>query len=189
MQSADSLKFTIGLKKTNFNVIHGGRMSRSGIENGSLIFLMTGRSGYFFDSVADEKHIVDVYSELKDVAIEFQSYQLKLDELVSRENFYKNLIWVVHGKKNDSDKIHFINGLRPTATSDRSLYHIIWYGRSKLLERWAGSKKKVYIDFGEEIVWLLLEFNPASKEGLVRSYMKNKFIKFFGGEEPVTKGD
>ncbi|NDY92444.1 competence protein CoiA [Ideonella livida] len=135
----------------------------------------------FKDPETQEKHIADIYSESKDVAIEFQSYQLKPDELLSREKFYKKLVWVVHGNKNESDRIYFGMSLHKPQTSDPSLYKISWFGRSKLFERWAYCKKKVYIDFGDDVLWHLIEYNPSTKIGFLRTYKKSKFIQFFGG--------
>lgn len=135
----------------------------------------------FKDPETQERHIADVYSEPKDVAIEFQSYQLKPDELLSRENFYKNLVWVVHGHKNESDQIYFNMSMHKPHTSDPSLHKITWFGRSKLFERWSYCKKKVYIDFGGDVLWHLIEFNSSTKIGLLKSYKKSRFIQFFGG--------
>lgn len=136
----------------------------------------------FKDSETNERHIADVYSELRNVAIEFQSYQLKPEELFSREKFYKNLVWVVHGHKNEFDKTYFGLSLQRPHTSDPHLLNITWYGRSKLFERWSFCKKHVYIDFGGDEVWHLLEFNQFTKKGQIKAYNKSKFISFFGGE-------
>lgn len=49
-----------------------------------------------FDEKTNEKHIADVKTP-KGVVIEFQNSPIKLDELISREHFYKKMIWVVNG--------------------------------------------------------------------------------------------
>lgn len=49
-----------------------------------------------FDEVTGEKHIADV--KTKDgLVIELQNSPMTESELVSRENFYKNMVWVVNG--------------------------------------------------------------------------------------------
>ncbi|EGQ8234446.1 hypothetical protein GWA11_22195 [Vibrio parahaemolyticus] len=59
------------------------------------------------DSLTNEKHIADVLvpidsfdsgSECNNLAIEFQNSPMSEVELISRESFYKNMIWVVNGE-------------------------------------------------------------------------------------------
>jgi competence protein CoiA len=51
-----------------------------------------------YDSDTGEKHIADV--KTKDgVVIEFQNSPISSLELIARENFYKNMVWVVNGQK------------------------------------------------------------------------------------------
>jgi len=51
-----------------------------------------------FDEETGEKHIADVKND-NAVVIEFQNSPLALDELRSRELFYKNMIWIVNAEK------------------------------------------------------------------------------------------
>lgn len=51
-----------------------------------------------FDDVTGEKHIADVKNN-SGVVIEFQNSPIKEDELLSREKFYKNMIWIVNADK------------------------------------------------------------------------------------------
>jgi competence protein CoiA len=51
-----------------------------------------------FDSTTGEKHIADVKNG-NDFVIEFQNSPIDCTELVSRELFYKNLVWVVNAEK------------------------------------------------------------------------------------------
>lgn len=51
-----------------------------------------------FDSSTGEKHIADV--KLKDnTVIEIQNSPMSESELLSREKFYKNMLWIVNGEK------------------------------------------------------------------------------------------
>jgi len=49
-----------------------------------------------FDEETNEKHIADVKTD-KGVIIEFQNSPISTDEIIARENFYKDLIWIVNG--------------------------------------------------------------------------------------------
>lgn len=61
-----------------------------------------------------EKHIADVKTP-RGLVVEFQHSRLKYDELRSRENFYRDLIWVVDGTrlKSDFEKFDWFKGLVP----------------------------------------------------------------------------
>ncbi|WPZ00076.1 competence protein CoiA [Christiangramia sp. OXR-203] len=42
-----------------------------------------------------EKHIADIYLDYKDLVIEIQHSPIKINEIESRENFYKKMIWII----------------------------------------------------------------------------------------------
>jgi competence protein CoiA len=134
------------------------------------------------DQISTEfnKHIADVYSD-KGVILEFQSYSIDAEKMRSREEFYQQLVWVVNGLKNESDKFYFKLSLAGQDPTDSLLWNIKWFGRSKLFARWSGASKQVYFDFGTDIVWHLVRYDIATKIGQVRVYEKEKFIQFFGG--------
>lgn len=48
--------------------------------------------------VTGEKHRADIKSD-KGIILEIQNSPISLEELRSRENFYKNMIWIVNGEK------------------------------------------------------------------------------------------
>lgn len=50
-----------------------------------------------FDENTGEKHIADVKTS-KGLIIEFQNSPMSIDELDSREEFYKKMIWILNGK-------------------------------------------------------------------------------------------
>lgn len=134
-----------------------------------------------FISPTGEKHIADIYLPDKKCVIEVQSYQIKPEEMKSREDFYNVMIWVVNGCKNEFDKYYFHLSVHEAHTNDKLLRKINWVGRSKLIARWSNTTKHVYFDFGESVLWHLIEFDTKSKQGLVKAYYKQNFIKFFGG--------
>lgn len=51
-----------------------------------------------FDNQTNEKHIADVKTD-KGIIIEFQNSPMSIKELVSREQFYKKMVWVINGEK------------------------------------------------------------------------------------------
>ena len=61
------------------------------------------------DEVSGEKHIADVKTS-KGIVIEFQNSPISVDELNSREEFYKNMIWIVNGAKFEKN-FHILNKL------------------------------------------------------------------------------
>ena len=51
-----------------------------------------------FDKETGEKHIADVKTD-KGFVFEFQNSPMSLEELKSREQFYKEMLWIVNGEK------------------------------------------------------------------------------------------
>ncbi len=49
-----------------------------------------------YDDLSGEKHIADIYIEQKDLVIEFQHSPISIEEIQSRELFYKRMIWVIN---------------------------------------------------------------------------------------------
>jgi|SRR5690554_2358988 len=132
----------------------------------------------FKSHITDEKHIADIYTKNK-VVIEIQSYSIDDEERTARENFYGNMIWIVNGCKNDSDRIYFKMGICSPHTDDLYLCHFNWYGRGKIFSKWVTSQKPVFIDFGSDLVWNLISYNDKEKKGTVRAYLKEDFIKMY----------
>jgi len=51
-----------------------------------------------FDNKTGEKHIADVKTD-NGFVLEFQNSPMSLNELESRENFYKKMLWIINGDK------------------------------------------------------------------------------------------
>jgi len=51
-----------------------------------------------FDGESGEKHIADVKTD-SGFVLEFQNYPMPLEELKSRESFYKKMLWIINGEK------------------------------------------------------------------------------------------
>lgn len=54
-----------------------------------------------FDSETGEKHIADIYNPNIDLVIEFQNSPIDIEEMESREKFYKKMLWIVNAEKFD----------------------------------------------------------------------------------------
>lgn len=115
-----------------------------------------------FDERLTECHIADVKTAA-DLVIEFQRSTIDPEEVLARERFYQQMIWVIDGSRNEFDRVNF-NIMRTRVSSD-GLVDFTWHGRSKLFHRWH-SAKPVFIDFGDQFgFWRILRFDPVTREG------------------------
>ena len=64
---------------------------------------------FFTDKETEEKHIADIRTE-QGLVIEFQHSFIKPEERLSREKFYKNMIWIVDGTRLKNDYKRFLKG-------------------------------------------------------------------------------
>ncbi|MEC5208318.1 competence protein CoiA [Vogesella perlucida] len=127
------------------------------------------------DASTGEKHIADVKSPYG-LVIEFQNSNIKPEEKKSREDFYKEMIWVVNGSRDDLTEAYFNMGLNGPIQKNPLAYQISWLGRGKFMENWGDSKSKVYLDFGKDHVWRLVFFDAKKKVGAVGPLAKEAFI-------------
>ena len=126
--------------------------------------------------VTGEKHIADVKTPFG-LVIEFQHSPIKGEERISRENFYKQMVWIIDGCKNELDKSHFNVGFTSNPIQSSPLvYQINWYSQSRILYNWRKSEVKVFIDFGENILWRLFSYDHKKKIGVVAPLPKEVFI-------------
>jgi len=128
------------------------------------------------DSVTGEKHIADVKTPFG-LVIEFQHSPIKDEERISREHFYDKMIWVVDGFRNELDANHFRMGLSGPIQKSPLAHQVEWWGKSKLLEYWGDSQVKIYLDFGEDVLWRLILFDTQNKMGAVGPLPKQTFIE------------
>lgn len=135
-----------------------------------------------------EKHIADVKTS-NNWIIEFQHSHLQPDERRSRNVFYGQLIWVVHGTRRKSDPVEFtqvINNSRQIG-NNRNI-RIAQIAGSKLLQEWKGTFL-VFFDFDGNDIWWRAESTfdglaylmPFSRENFVNIHLgsdKKKFDEF-----------
>jgi hypothetical protein len=70
-------------------------------------YLIEWQEKSFYDKITNEKHIADVFTSNK-LVIEFQHSNIHSQERTSREQFYKNMVWVVDGTRLKRDFPRFL---------------------------------------------------------------------------------
>ena len=138
------------------------------------------------DEHTGEKHIADVKTPTG-LVIEFQHSPLDDLELISREIFYEDMIWIVDGDRGTTDPQYFRMGLQSEPWDFCPVVHgVEWWGRGRLLARWSWATAPVYIDFGIHGLWRLHRhsyehggrfFSPlASRETLSEACERGEII-------------
>ncbi|RPD39300.1 competence protein CoiA [Chitinophaga barathri] len=98
------------------------------------------------DVLTGEKHMADVRTD-HGLVIEFQHSHLKPQERIARENFYRDLVWIVDGTRLVNDFPRFLKGqnqIQPTGKS--GIFHV--YDPAKCFpSAWLSSSVPVLFDF------------------------------------------
>ena len=76
-----------------------------------------------------ERHIADVRTP-SGMVIEFQRSTIHPEEVIARQNYYQNMIWVIDGTRTEFDRYNFRMGL--SKVSENGLASFSWHSRSKL---------------------------------------------------------
>lgn len=100
-----------------------------------------------YDLKTNEKHIADVKTA-GGMVIEFQYSHIDPKERQSREDFYKNMIWVVDGTRLKNDIVRFEKAIKAFQVFqvNKNLYTVESY--EKVFPKdWLDSKVPVFIDF------------------------------------------
>jgi hypothetical protein len=128
------------------------------------------------DGDTGETHIADVKNPFG-LVIEFQHSVLRAEERVAREAFYGNIVWVVDGLRSELDASYFRLGLgREPLQRNPLAFPIAWWGMSRLLHTWSAAVAKVYLDFGDELLWRLVSFDRDEGVGAVGPIPKEVFV-------------
>lgn len=107
------------------------------------------------DSTTEEKHIADIKTS-SGLVIEFQHSSIDSDEIKSREEFYKNMVWVVDGTRLPTDYRRFCKGSDDfdSGAGYAGFRSSIWDGvfsayfpEECFPKRWLTSSVPVYFDF------------------------------------------
>ena len=137
------------------------------------------------DPVTGEKHIADVRTP-HGLVIEFQHSPIDPVELHAREVFYRNMIWIVDGNRGSLDPDFFRMGLSGPIQNDPLAYAVQWWGRGRLLHNWSQARAKVYLDFGDNLLWRLVLFNSQTLRGAVGPVYKATVIDDCIAGRPIS---
>lgn len=119
-----------------------------------------------------EKHIADVKTD-QGYVIEFQHSHIKTEERIAREEFYKQMIWIVDGQRRLRDKDKFLDGWNWSERIDGRDDIRKSPGAGPLLRDWGGRSIIVLFDFGEDHLWGLL---PKTVEGYEYGFMVERRV-------------
>lgn len=98
------------------------------------------------DDITGEKHIADVRTKTGFV-IEFQHSSIKPEEQQSREQFYKNMVWIVDVRK-QYDKFKQNIELLKHIQADRKYFYVEIHNKNCFPTKWLEAEVPVIFDFG-----------------------------------------
>lgn len=128
------------------------------------------------DEITGEKHIADVKTSVG-IVLEFQHSPIKTEERRSRNDFYKNIVWVVDGKRLQRDEAKFTEAY----DSGASIGHVkkVHTSESSLLEDWSEMNVCVFFDFGQPVLWLLVPIITDATSAYIFPLSKLDFLEIF----------
>lgn len=103
------------------------------------------------DKRTNEKHIADVFT-IHGLVIEFQHSSINPQERTSREQFSKNMVWVVDGTRLKRDYPRFLKewkrgGISEVRQTEKLRIFEVWYPEFCFPENWLESSVPVIFDF------------------------------------------
>lgn len=101
------------------------------------------------DEKTGEKHIADIKTN-DNMVVEFQHSNISEEERISREDFYKHMIWIVDGTRRKRDYIRFLQAFEYNAIwqiGKNVPFYILEGGQYYLPKEWLMSKVPVLFDF------------------------------------------
>lgn len=100
----------------------------------------------FPDEQTGEIHIADVHTS-HGLVLEFQHSHINPQERTSRENFYKNMVWVVDGTRLKRDYPRFLKGKDDLRKTNKQGYYFVDFPDECFPSAWLGSSVPVIFDF------------------------------------------
>lgn len=98
------------------------------------------------DKQTGEKHIADIQTN-QGFVIEFQHSHIDPQERTSRENFYKDMVWVVDGTRLKRDYPRFLKGRKNLRKTKRQRTFFVDFPEKCFPFTWLASSKPVIFDF------------------------------------------
>lgn len=137
------------------------------------------------DQRSGEKHIADIRTQ-HGLIIEFQHSSISPEERRSREQFYKNMIWIVDGTRLKRDYLRFIKGMRyRNPTSVKGVF-LVPYPEKCFPQSWLQSQVPIFFDFRgcepidppnqtRELLWHLLP-ERVENNAVVVALIREDFV-------------
>ncbi len=98
------------------------------------------------DEQSGEKHIADVRTDYG-LVVEFQHSYINSQERISREHFYKNMVWIVDGTRLKRDYLRFLKGKDSFRQTVKKGYYIVEFPDEYFPSSWLESRVPVIFDF------------------------------------------
>ncbi|ANL28625.1 competence-induced CoiA-like family protein [Rhizobium phaseoli] len=151
-----------------------------------------------------EVHIADVKTASGTV-VEFQHWTISPQERASREAFYGSMIWIVDGTRLKRDLSSFREALLnapPFGAETDARSWLLFDRAAALIERWRGSQRPVFLDFGDAefplawmpstgVLWWLsyaprgrVVATPVYRQSVVDHIVSGTSIRGFGKPMP-----
>ena len=108
-----------------------------------------------YDEKTGEKHVADIKTD-KDLVIEFQHSHIKPEEQTSREEFYKNMIWIVDGTRLKYDFPRFLKvfNYRDLIHIPNTGIYLMNFPDEYLPKSCLNRKVPVFLDFKGKTNWI-----------------------------------
>lgn len=140
-------------------------------------------------SVNSEKHVADIKTS-NNLVIEFQHSSIKPEERVARENFYRNMIWVVDGTRLENDYKRFDKNKDKLKKSKEYTSYAEAIRIEEIFPKaWTNSKVPIFFDFGinhfgkpnedkcKNLLWCLFPKEKGCDSRVIMCISKKNFIK------------
>lgn len=137
------------------------------------------------DEQTGEKHIADIRT-INNLILEFQHSAIKPEERISREKFYKNMLWVVDGSRLQRDYPRFHKSIGNFKLTKQQGVYVVDFPDEVFPKNWLNSSVPVIFDFfgpktpnKDEIrntLWCLLPQKDIT-QAIVVGFRKSDFVQ------------
>ncbi len=125
-----------------------------------------------------ERHIADVKTDAGWV-IELQHSHIRAEERLSRNAFYRHLVWVVDGTRRKKDRLRLLEAVKTGLPVDAEflICRIMFPDECPLLRDWGDTRAPVFFDFGgSPWLWCFLGRQPSGHV-YVAPFLRAAFIE------------
>ena len=100
----------------------------------------------FFEKEINERHIADIRT-IHNLVIEFQHSAISPEERMSREKFYKEMIWVIDGTRLKHDYTRFSKAIKNFKATEKKGIYLVENIDDVFPTNWLSSSMPVIFDF------------------------------------------